>query len=283
MTSMKLGILHPGSMGISIAASAQNSNCEVFWASEGRSQQTFDRAAEFNLRDTTTLAALCKICSTIVCVCPPHAAEEVADQVIASGFKGLYLDANAISPGRAIRIGQKMTHAGASFVDGGIIGGPAWEPNSTFLHLSGPDAQDAASYFSAGPLETRNIGVEIGKASAIKMCFAAYTKGRTALLCAIVAASESLDVREELFEQWSQYWPEFAEETTQRIIGVTAKAWRFEGEMFEISTTFEEAGVPGGFHEAAADIYGRLVDFKDAPSPPTFEEVLSALLEDEKS
>ncbi len=275
----KLGILYPGNMGISIAASAQNSNCEVHWASEGRSIRTRERAKEFDLRDTNTLANLCDTCSAIVSVCPPHAAEEVAEQVLACGFTGLYLDANAISPQRAVRIGEKMTAAGVMFVDGGIIGGPAWEPGRTWLYLSGRQAQEMASCFSAGPLETDVIGEAVGKASALKMCYAAWTKGSTALLCAILGAAESLEVWEELRRQWERNWPGFADQSANRVRQVTAKAWRFAGEMDEISATFEEAGVPGGFHAAAADLYRRMAHFKDAPSTPVLEEVLAALVE----
>jgi 3-hydroxyisobutyrate dehydrogenase-like beta-hydroxyacid dehydrogenase len=281
MTKHKIGILHPGQMGISVAASAQNSGHDVYWVSEGRSAQTRERAEKFNLHDAHTLSGLCETCSIIVSVCPPHAAEEVANQALAHSFAGLYLDANAISPQRAIRIGQKVTEAGATFVDGGIIGGPAWEPGRTWLYLSGPgqSAHVVASCFAAGPLETSVIGEAIGKASALKMCFAAYTKGSTALLCAILAAAETLGVRKELERQWSRGGSDFAEQTSQRVRRVTAKAWRFAGEMDEISETFDQAGCPGGFHAAAAVIYRRIAHFKDAPSTPRLEDVLAALVQ----
>ena len=282
MTKRNIGILHPGNMGISIAASAQNSGHTVYWASEGRSRQTRERAASYELLDGCTLGKLCETCSVIVSVCPPHAAEEVANQVLAHSFKGLYLDANAISPQRAKRIGRAVVEAGATFVDGGIIGGPAWEPGRTWLYLSGRNAEVAASCFSGGPLEVGVIGEEVGKASALKMCYAAYTKGTTALLCAILAAAETLGVREELQHQWSRGGSDFAERTTERVRRVTAKAWRFVGEMEEISSTFSEAGVPGDFHAAAATIYRRIADFKDAPSTPSLENVLTALIQSEE-
>jgi 3-hydroxyisobutyrate dehydrogenase-like beta-hydroxyacid dehydrogenase len=280
MAERKIGILHPGNMGISIAASMQNSGNAVYWASEGRSAQTRERAEKFNLLDARTLAELCATCSVIVCVCPPHAAEVVANQTLAHGYQGLYLDANAVSPQRAQRIAQAVETAGATFVDGGIIGGPAWKPGSTWLYLSGREAETAASCFSSGPLETSVIGGEIGRASALKMCFAAYTKGSTALLCAILAAAESLGVRDDLEHQWSRGGSDFAEQAAKRVTGVTEKAWRFAGEMEEISATFTEAGVPGGFHAAAATLYKRIAHFKDAESTPALESVLAALVED---
>jgi len=279
MVPQRIGILHPGEMGISIAAAAQKSGHHVYWASEGRSAATHDRAAKFGLRDTHTLANLCAECSIIVSVCPPYAAEVVAHHVLAHTFTGLYLDANAIAPQRAVRMSHTMTSVGATFVDGGIIGGPAWESGSTWLYLSGPRAHAVAACFSAGPLETRVLGTTIGTASALKMCFAAYTKGTTALLCAILATAEQLNVREALQHQWAQDDPAFPEHISQRVRRVAAKAWRFSGEMEEIAATFSDAGVPGDFHAAAAIIYRRLAQFKDAQTTPTLEAVLAALVE----
>ena len=281
MTQLKIGILHPGAMGISLAASAQNSGHTVYWASAGRSAQTQERAAQHNLVEVRSLDELCGTCAVIVSVCPPHAAEEVARQTLETSFDGLYLDANAISPQRAKRIARLMEEAGVKFIDGGIIGGPAWEPGRTWLYLSGDHAERAAACFSEGPLETGILGEEIGKASAIKMCYAAYTKGTTALLCAILAAAESLGVRMDLQRQWSRNGSDFADQAAGRVKRATAKAWRFTGEMDEIAATFAGAGVPAGFHEAAGEIYRRLAHFKAEPEQPSLAEVLEALVCDE--
>jgi 3-hydroxyisobutyrate dehydrogenase-like beta-hydroxyacid dehydrogenase len=278
VNKQNIGILHPGQMGISIAASAQNSGNQVYWVSAGRSAETHQRASKHVLLDAQNLRHLCETCSIILCICPPHAAENVANQVIAESYEGFYVDANAISPERAIHIEQVLKDAGITFVDGSIIGGPAWEPGRTWLYLSGKGAEQVASCFSSGPLETQVMDDEIGKASAIKMCFAAYTKGRTALLSAILGTAEALGVRGELENQWSRYWPNFNEETTRRVQVGASKAWRFVGEMEEISTTFQAAGLPGGFHAAAADLYRRLTQFKDDSSMP-LEEILNTLIQ----
>ena len=113
------------------------------------------------------------------------------------------------------------------------------------------------------------------------MCYAAYTKGTTALLCAILGAAERLGVREELQHQWAHDDAGFPDQVAQRVQRVTAKAWRFAGEMDEIAATFQEAGLPGGFHQAAADVYRRMARFKDAPATPDLAEVLAALLDPE--
>ena len=282
MSKKQIGFLHPGAMGISLAVSAQNSGHEAYWVSEGRSLETIERAIEHNLIELKTLEELCDKCSLIISVCPPHAATDVAEQVLRHPFKGIYVDANAISPQRAKDIGDLMDQAGVAYVDGGIIGGPAWKASSTWLYLSGSNAEEVVACFTEGPLETEIMGDEIGKASALKMCFAANTKGMTALLCGIVAAAEEMGVRNELEKQWSRYDPDFARETLARVSRVTAKAWRFSGEMKEIASTFEAAGLPDGFHLAAYEIYDRISKFKGDESPPPVEEVLEALLNPDK-
>lgn len=275
----KIGILHPGEMGISVAASAINNGHQVLWASENRSDKTRIRAEKHGLIELDSLVELCQICEIIFCICPPHAAEDVANSVIEHGFNGYYLDANAISPQRAIKIGQMMETAGISLVDGGVIGGPAWRPKETFLYLSGKDANIIADCFTNGLLETKIIGDEIGKASALKMCYAAYSKGTTALLAAILAAAESLDVRAELYQQWDMDDSNFSELTNRRVTRTTAKAWRFEGEMHEISSTFQEAGLPNGFHQAAAEVFRKMANFKDSAETPSVDNVLKTLLQ----
>jgi 3-hydroxyisobutyrate dehydrogenase-like beta-hydroxyacid dehydrogenase len=274
----KIGILHPGEMGVSIAASAIHNGHEVYWLPKDRSGKTRARAEKHSLREIDSLAELCQICEVIISVCPPHAAEGIVQSVCKTGFQGLYLDANAISPQRAHKIGTILEKNGARFVDGGIIGGPAWRPKETWLYLSGEHSEEIASCFSKGPLETKVIGHEIGKASALKMCYAAYTKGTTALLCAILAAAESLDVREELYQQWDVDDQGFSGEVNRRVVRATTKAWRFEGEMKEIASTFAEEGLPSKFHEAAAEIFHRLANFKDTAEAPRLDDVIKALL-----
>lgn len=274
MTGKRIGILHPGAMGVSVAAAARAGGHAVYWASAGRSAATAARADERGLEDAGTVAAVCQRAEIILSVCPPHAAEAVAREVAGLGFRGLYLDANAIAPERAVRIGALLAEAGSELVDGGLLGGPAWKPGTT-LALSGPRAGEIAALFAGSLLATEVLGPEIGQASALKMCYAAYGKGTTALLCAVLAAAEQLGVRPALMSHWAADGE--LGQAPQRARNVTAKAWRFAGEMDEIAATFRSVGLPGEFHAAAGAIYRRLADFKEADALPTLEAVLAAL------
>ncbi len=280
MASSTIGILHPGEMGASLAATALRSGCDVVWASAGRSTATHARAVEAGLTDVGTLQALVERSDVVVAICPPHAAEDVAGEVVAAGFDGLYVDANAIAPERAARLERALANAGVAFVDGGVIGPPAWSPGSTRLYLSGPRAREIEVCFRTGPLDVTVLDERVGTASALKMCYAAYTKGTTALLCAALATAEHAGVLAALLERWDEDEPGSAGRGVDRAQRVTRKAWRFAGEMDEIASTFAAAGLPAGFHEGASEVYRRLAAFKDAPRPD-LDDVLRALLEPE--
>ncbi len=276
----RIGIINPGAMGISIAASMRAAGHEVFWAAAGRSAATRQRAAEQNLRAVESLPALCAACEILICVCPPHAAEAVAQAVSAAGFTGLYCDGNAIAPQKAQAIGQSLGAVGIDFVDGSIIGPPAWQAGTTRFYLSGSAADTIAALFAGTVTEAIVIGKEVGKASALKMVFAAQTKGFSALLAVIQGTAESLGVRAALDAEWTRREPEATQQRQRSLRQVTAKAWRFAGEMQEIAATFERAGLPPGFFLAAHEVYQRMAHFKDADDLPALEAVLAALLED---
>jgi len=275
----RIGLIHPGAMGASVGAAARSNNHTVLWASTGRTASTWARARRAKLEDAGTVSELVKASEIVLSVCPPHAAEEVASEVAHLGFSGVYADCNAISPDRTRAVQRIVEDAGAHYVDGGIIGGPAWTPEAgTHLYLSGPRAEEVAACFAASALKASVISDRIGAASAVKMGYAAYTKGTTALLTAILGVVEKEGVRADLAGQWGDA---FTAQTVRRVCANTAKAWRFVGEMHEIAATFRGAGLPGGFHEAAAEVYERLATFKDHPESPAIESVLEALLKGE--
>ena len=275
----RIGVLHPGNMGISLAVSAKATGHDVCWASDGRSGQTRARAEEHGLTELESVEELCATTEGIISICPPHATEQVAREVADHGFAGVYLEANAISPARAQGIAATISEAGAQYVDGGVIGSPAWQAGKTYLYLSGERAAAVADWFRDGLLATDVVGTGVSEASALKMCFAAYTKGTTALFFGILATSEAFGVREDLIKEWSRHsgLADMAERAGGSAGGMTAKAWRWVDEMEQISQTFEAAGLHGGFHASAAEIFRRSAPLRDVDDP-SVDVVLQALL-----
>lgn len=275
--ALKVGILHPGEMGSFLARTVRASLGTAWYCPAGRSAASIARATEAGLSPAASLQELVDGCTVLVSVCPPHAAMTVAESVRAHGFRGTLLDANAVSPELMQRMQALVSKAGITLVDGGIIGLPTPQGQAS-LYLSGPDASTLLPLFSAGPLQAQVLGPRIGQASALKLCYAAWNKGRTALLAAVLAAAEQLEVREALEGRWDSEEAGASDRVHARLQFVARKAWRFGGEMDEIAATFADCGLPPGFFEAAADLYRREGGFKDAVTAPDIETILAALL-----
>ena len=276
---MKIGILHPGEMGASVGAAARAAGNAVSWASAGRSEASRRRAEEAGLEDAGTMEALVAGSEIVVSVCPPEAARSLAGSVIDAGFQGIFVDANAVSTETARSVAGIVEDAGARSVDGGIIGPPVHQEGTTRLYLSGAEASTVASAFKGGMLEASIIGDRPGSASALKMCYAAWTKGSAALLTAIRALAVVEGVEDALLEEWNISQHGIEARSTAGARNNAFKAWRFAGEMQEIAATFEAAGLPGGFHQGAADIYTRLAAYKDCDPPPELTEIIETLLD----
>ncbi|HEV8306306.1 MAG TPA: DUF1932 domain-containing protein [Methylomirabilota bacterium] len=279
MAELTLAVLHPGEMGAAVAACARSRGARVVWASEARSAATHARATAAGLRDLGTLGALVEASDVVLAVCPPHGALDLARAVAGHRFRGIYVDANAVSPDTARQIGVIVEAGGATFVDGGIVGPPPGAGASTRLYLSGKDAERIATAFAGSHLHTVVLDGPVGAASALKVCYAAWTKGANALVAAIRALAAREAVDRILADEWQLSQPDLLKRS-EGVRPSARKAWRWIAEMEEIAAAFASAGLPDGFHRAAAQVYRRLEPYKDAASPPTLEAITRSLLLD---
>ena len=256
---MKVGVLHPGDMGSSLGAALVSAGHSVFWVEEGRSTATSRRAAADRLDAVDSLDKLVRKVDVILSICPPHGALELAESVVAAGFGGIYIDANAVAPQTACQIENTVTVV-AEFVDGGVIGPPARQMGSTRLYLSGARADEIRSMFDGSFVQAQAIEGGPGAASALKMCYAAWTKGSAALLLAVAALARREGVQGALVDEWRLSQQDLPGQLQGALISSAPRAWRFTGEMQEIAKTFLDQEMPDGFHLAAAEIYRRLAE-----------------------
>jgi 3-hydroxyisobutyrate dehydrogenase-like beta-hydroxyacid dehydrogenase len=271
LSGVVIGLLHPGEMGAAIGAALRGSGHTVLWASGGRSAATARRAERAALEDVGTVEELGGRSEAILSVCPPHAAVSVARTL--PGFGGVYVDANAVSPATAREVARLVRR----YVDGGIVGPPPRTAGTTRLYLSGAEAPLVADLFAATIVDTPVVSEEPGAASAVKMAYAAWTKGSAALLLATRALARAEAVEETLLAEWRTSLPHLPEQSVAAARSALGKGWRWIGEMEEIADTFAAAGLPDGFHRAAAEIYRRSAYGEGVDGEESLERVLAAL------
>jgi 3-hydroxyisobutyrate dehydrogenase-like beta-hydroxyacid dehydrogenase len=280
-----VGLLHPGEMGAAVGGCLVSVGHEVLWDPAGRSRATTGRALAAELTGVSFSRLIAKS-SVILSICPPHAALDVARQVAAAGYAGCYVDANAISVATAEQVAGIVTAAGAAYVDGGIIGQPPEVAGHTRLYLSGPRADEVRVLFNRSRLDARVAEGPLYAASTVKMAYAAWTKGSSALLLAARALARAGGVERTLLAEWSLSQQALGQQSEGAAGAAAAKGWRWVAEMEEIAASMAAAGLPSGFHEAAADIYDRASRAETpatrrpaATEPPsTLDSIMSALM-----
>ena len=257
MTGQTIGLLHPGEMGAAVGRGLTEQGHTVLWVSEGRSPATAQRAEAAGLTDAGSLGALLGRAEVVLSVCPPQAAQAVAADVAKGGFSGLFMDANAIAPRTVRAVAATVTQAGATFVDGGIIGPPP-QPGANHgprLYLAGAGSETVAALFAGTPVTTCPVDGEVGAASAVKMAYAAWTKGSAALMLAAQALARTQRVEGTLLAEWGVSQPQLSARVEAAAQSAAAKGWRWDPEMNEIALAMADAGLPDGFHLAAAEVY----------------------------
>jgi 3-hydroxyisobutyrate dehydrogenase-like beta-hydroxyacid dehydrogenase len=245
-----VAVLHPGRMGAAIGALLVRAGHEVRWLPQGRGEGSRRRAEAAGLVAADSLDA----CDVVLSVCPPAFAVDVARG--AAGFTGIYVDANAISPVTATEVRGIVEAGGAEYVDGGIVGGPPPGDGDTRLYLSGERAGAIAALFDGTALDGRVLDGNCA-ASALKAAYAAWTKISAALVLGIEETARAHGVADALHEEWRLSGLDLEDRLRRGRSAAEHKGWRWVEEMRQIAATFDAAGQPAGFGEAAAEIFER--------------------------
>jgi 3-hydroxyisobutyrate dehydrogenase-like beta-hydroxyacid dehydrogenase len=283
-----VGILSPGDMGHSVGQVLREKGLRVITCLDGRSARTRALAAEAGILDVPTYDDLVReadlILSILVPAQAPHAADRVARAITRTGAEVTYADCNAIAPQTVVAIGERIVEAGGRFIDASIIGGPPHGESRPRLYASGPDTS-AVEALGAYSLRVTTIGAEIGLASAIKMCYAAWTKGSTALCTELLIAAKALGVFDALAHEFDSSQSTMIVRL-QSLPAMPVKSRRFVGEMLEIAKTFGDVGLTPKMLEGAADVYRLVGDThladrtpEDTSPMPSLEETLSTLVD----
>jgi 3-hydroxyisobutyrate dehydrogenase-like beta-hydroxyacid dehydrogenase len=258
-----IGIISPGAMGQALGTVLVQHGLRVLTNLHGRSPRTVALARQAGITDVGDDETLVREADMLLSVLVPaqaHAfAERIAVAMCATGSTPLFADCNAISPRTVRAIKRLLREVGAEVVDVGIIGAPPRAGRAeTCLYASGPGAEQLAILGEYG-LDVRIIGLQVGQASGLKMCYASLTKGLTALATQALVAGEVLGLSETLIGELRESQAGLFAWFERQVPRMPPKAYRWVGEMEEIARTFADLGLPAQMLEGAAALY-RLVE-----------------------
>ena len=267
-----VAVIAPGMMGSAVGHVLAHAGLEVRTSLAGRSEATLARAKAAGMTDASD--AQIAASDIILSILPPgdalSLAERLAPALRVARNKPTYVDCNAVSPATVLRIARVVEETGATFVDGGIIGGPP-TPGSkaTRIYLSGAAAQTMAGTLEQYGLRTPVQPGPIGAASAMKLSYAGITKGFTALGAAMMLAATRAGTADDLRHELLSSQPALFGWLTRQMPKMHSKAYRWVAEMEEISDFVGEDPAARQFFQAAAQLYARIAEDCEGPNKET--------------
>lgn len=287
-----VGIMSPADMGGGIGAMLRSHGLRVVAALDERSARTRELSAAAGIEDVGSVERLVSESDLVLSVLVPSqavaAAERAAKAMREAGRTPLFADCNAISPQTTEKVGDIVGEAGARYVDASIIGPPPRKPGTTRIYASGQHANELAVLNDFG-LDIRVLGDRVGQASGIKMCYAALTKGLSALATELLVSARRMGLEEPLRAELEGSQSKLLEQITRAVPGMPPKAHRWIGEMEEIASTFEHLGLTPKILLGAADMYTSIAKTalgKETPETRdrerSLDEIVDALAEEMK-
>ena len=278
-----VAVMAQGTMGAGVGKRLNERGAEVRTLLSGRSEASAGRARAAGMRPAADERELLAGADYFLSILPPDQAGALAERLAPAlqslPVKPVYVDCNAISPQTAQRVAAIVEPTGAAFVDGGIIGGPPREGYSPAIYASGPDAERTTALKDWG-IDWRIIEGPIGAASGLKMSYAVITKGSTAIAAAMLLGAARFGCADALIAELSASQPEMLKRMQRNIPGMYDKAYRWVGEMEEISD-FLDANAPSSeMYRGIARLYEFLAaaEAEGAPSEDNAIKTLDRVL-----
>ena len=253
-----VAILSPGDMGHAVGQLLREHELKVVTCLTGRSQRTKDLAELAGIADVPDMNDMVAQSQIIVSISVsemvPSICQRVADAIKATNANVLFSECNAISPQLSRQMEPIITKVGGRYIDASIVGGPPLNGSSPRFYASGDNTAEFEGLANFG-LDVRTVGTEVGQASGIKMCYAAMTKGSSALYSELLMAAEMMGLSDFVIAEFQSSQPAVLQRMERGLPGVPAKARRWVSEMEEIKDTFEHLGLTPHLFQGVADMY----------------------------
>ena len=258
MSIESVAILSPGDMGHAIDQLLRENELRVLTCLAGRSSRTKELSEKAGITDVPSINELVEqsdvLMSVTVSEAVPGLCREISDAVKATGTDLLFAECNAIAPELSKEMEGVLKSGGARYVDASIIGGPPRNGSSPRVYASGDNVAEFLQLRDFG-LDVRDLGPQLGRASGIKMCYAAMTKGTTALHAELLIAAEKMGLTEEVMAEFAGSQPAVVARMEGWMPGMPAKSRRWVSEMEEIEKTFSDLGLTPNIFKGVADMY----------------------------
>jgi L-threonate 2-dehydrogenase len=258
-----VGLVAPGNMGAGVGGRIRRNGGTVRTSLAGRGPDSARRAREADLSTVETDDELVAGADLILSIVPAAESENIARRLAPAltraSTKPVYVDCNAISPQTVQSTASIIAPTGCGFVDVGIFGPPPTaDPESgPIFYAAGPQVDTFARLANFG-LRVHDLGGPVGAASTLKLIHVGITKGFTAIAAAMILCASENNLDTILMEQISKGHPDMAHVMAHQMKGMFSKAYRWVGEMEELSEFAAPGSETSELYRVIAELYERL-------------------------
>lgn len=238
-----IGILAPGEMGSALADVFRQNGCRVVTSVEKRSDRTKQIAELAQIELLPSLQEVVRQSSILISTTPPQCAVELAQEVteMASDDGKLYIDANSIAPRTTQHIQRLVNSAGMTMVDMAIRGLAGKLVERGAIYLSGEDVQRVEPLLR--PIETENLGAEVGSASLLKMLMGGLSKGIATLVMELGVGADRAGILDRFLQGLGRYYPDVLSAMDSVLPTYPLHAGRRAHELEEVTTCLADCGI----------------------------------------
>ena len=159
--------------------------------------------------------------------------------------KAWFWDLNSVSPGTKRDAAAIIAGAGGRYVESAVMSSIPPKGIRSPMLLGGPHAKDFIAAMAPFDLDMTFYAIEIGQASAVKMCRSVLIKGLEALLTESMLAARHYGVEADVLASLADTipHPDWPKQAAYMISRALLHGRRRAEEMHEVARTVEEAGV----------------------------------------
>ena len=195
----------------------------------------------------------------------------------------VYCDLASTSPNIKREISDIVASAGATFVEGAILGAVGASLTCPAILLGGDAASSLSDVLNSHGLKTVAYSNEIGPASAFKMIRSVFSKGMETLLIETLVSARRAGLLDEI---WTEIRQTLAPDRMERMLQTWIRSHAISSnrrfcEMQEVGRYLEELHVPPLITHAAAEVFRRSTESGIATAfesePRQFTDVIDFL------
>jgi 3-hydroxyisobutyrate dehydrogenase-like beta-hydroxyacid dehydrogenase len=229
---------------------------DILFDDPSRGSALRQRASDDGVHAAGSTAELCEAAEIVISAVTADSAVAAARQA-APHLKPhqTYIDLNSVSPATKKDVAESVRRKGATFIEFAVMAPVSGIGIEVPILGGGETAEAASARLNDLGMKITPVSLEIGAASATKLCRSIVIKGMEALMVDFTLASEKAGVMPAVLASLKASYPGMDWEHVARVMisRVSQHGIRRAAEMREASRMITELGLDGSLADAIAD------------------------------